>query len=279
MISFDKLKGVRRSLVAVTTVSAVVLSGGAVFAQAGSTVKADSSNTVKLNPAIKKVTFVMASEMSKDLSGPFLKNGLGSENSVSATFETFDDYKFGIAAVNTFSLAGVDKLQSDEKVKARDISFSLAKTYGSVLGTKETPVKFILNYPSSEDSQKSNLALGLGAEVKLAYEVDSHWTSTTVLKPYWGITGKADSPQRIKSALNSEMRYAHSDKASSYGFVTHKFKVNSDYKSKNQTKIADPGEKVEEPKKGIESSVVEYGAGFDYSPNSVVDLGVSLARA
>jgi hypothetical protein len=217
---------------------------------------ATSVTTAK--PATNKFGLVLGTSASQDFFSTRKVGGTGTENVISVSYKPVDDYKFAVTLVNNYTLVGSDAVQSQQKASYRDLSLSMSTTHVGVLGTESTPVKYKFNLPTSEASQTSKQAFSLGAEISLGYELTSNLAANILLVPGWNL--KNGASDEVKNQTNAELRYAHTSKLSTYGFLDHKIK--------GKTEAGMP----------LMDEIAAVGIGASYSPNKVVDLGLSVSR-
>lgn len=242
------------------TVALVLAAGMSSMAQTSTTPGQNSISVgeVKTINRLNKVGLVLASAVSSSVDDLRTKGGAGTENSVSITYKPLENYTFAATLVNNFKFVGVGEDQSKQRADYRDLSLSLTTKYGGYLGTKETPVKYKFNLPTSPDSQTSHQAFSLGAEITFEYELADKLSSTVVLNPGWNV--KNGASDEIKNQITGEVRYSHTEKLSTYGYIDHKIKA--------KTEASLP----------LLREIAEVGVGVNYSPNKIVDLGLSVSR-
>lgn len=226
---------------------------------------ATSTTTAK---AGSKIGLILAGESSNSIDAARTVGGTNTVSVVTLTYKVQDDLKLAATMVGEYAFAGRTSANAapveptgataPQGMIYRDFSLSASTTYGSFLGTEKTPVKYILNLPTSEHSRTTKQAFSVGAEIALSYDVTGKISSAVKLVPAWALkNGAADE---IKNEVYGELRYAHTSAFSSYGFVDHALKV--------KTETALP--KMKE--------LAAVGVGLSYSPNKIMDLDLAVSR-
>ncbi len=245
----------KKSFALLTTFSSVV-----VFAQTAEPTATSTTTTATVaTPApANKFGLTLVNATANNFDAARTKGGADTENSITLSYKAMENLKLGATLVNEYSFVGRGEDQNAQKANYRDLCLSATTTHGGVLGTKETPVKYKFNLPTSQASKDAKQAFSLGAEVTLGYELASNLSANVLLVPGWYLkNGAADE---LKNQTNAELRYAHTSKLSTYGFLDHKIKAITEA---NLPKLTEIG---------------AVGMGVSFSPNKIIDLDLSVAR-
>lgn len=244
----------KKTVALLATFSSVV-----VLAQTAPPTATSTTTAPAATPAVaNKFGLTLVNETSNNFDAARTKGGADTVNGITFSYKQNDDLKLGATMVSEYSFVGRGADQAAQKANYRDLSLSATTTHGGILGTEKTPVKYKFNLPTSQASKDSKQAFSVGAEISLGYELTSNLSANVLLVPGWNL--KNGASDEIKNQTNAELRYTHTSKLSSYGYVDHKIKTKTEASLPKLTEIG------------------AVGMGVSFSPNKVVDLDLSVSR-
>ncbi len=222
-----------------------------------STAAGTSTTTVETTaPTQNKFSFLYATAATNSFSKAREEGGAHTVNAMSLGYKYSDDWRFALTMTNDYMLPA--RGQEDKNATYRDVTVSAGTTYGSILGTEKTPVKYKMYLPSTQSSQDIKQAFAVGAEVSLGYDLTDKLSATALLIPLIYVRNGAD---QLRHILESEIRYSYTPAFSNFIGFQHDVKGMSSAQSLDKT--------------------AEYAAllaGVAYSPSKIIDLQVSVAR-
>lgn len=234
---------------------------GSVAGYAQTTAPAGTSTTstaAATESVLNKMTLTLANETSNSLDAARTRGGADTVNVMSLSYKAQENLKLAATLTQKYTFVGNGEDQALQRPEYFDLGLSATTTHGGILGTEKTPVKYMFNLPTSQKSRDSKQAFSLGAEVSLGYELTNNISSGVKIIPVWA--SKNGASDQLRNEIYGELRYAHTSKLSSYGFLDHKIKVKTETDNAKLNEIA------------------AAGLGVSYSPLKVVDLDLAVAR-
>lgn len=232
----------------------------AAVAQSSSTSTAAGTSTTTaeaVKPAsANKFGFLFANAMNKSIYATRKVGGADTVNVFSLSYKYSDNWKYALTMTNDYAIP--ERGAKDDKYAVyRDAIVSASTTYGSLLGTEKTPVKYSIYLPTTEASKDVKQYLVTRADITLGYDITDKLSATSIFAPMAYVR---NGPDQLRHYLWSEVRYSYTPAFSNYVYLEHDVRGMSD-KSVEKTK-----------------EVASLGVGVGYSPNKMVDLSLAVSR-
>ncbi len=217
-----------------------------------STVTAEATKPESAN----KFGFVYANAMNQSIYNTRKVGGAATVNVFSASYKYSDTWKYAFTMTNDYNIPARGEVDNKYAVY-RDAIFSGATTYGSLLGTEKTPVKYSVYLPTTTASKDVKQYLVTRADITLGYDITDKLSATSIFAPMVYVR---NGPDQLRHYLWSELRYSYTPAFSNFIYLEHDVRGMSD-------------KSVEKSKEGA-----SLGLGVGYSPNKIVDLTLAVSR-
>lgn len=256
----------------VLTFMSTTFIASAVFAQANTTTTATTSvaptsgaSTVTVVTP-KKIKGAFAHVSSKGIKGESTAVKVDTSNSLSVTYKP-EEISYGARVKAYYSLVGENQTddktgevlkQSDQKATFADLKLYATKTLGTIGASDATTLKGTLYLPTSDTSKEANQYSAIGAEYFIPFTLEKGFSTQVAFFPIYSLI-KGDD--KFFNETYAEVRYAYTDKLSTYVGVYHDF-----YGSVGDT-----------TKKSKETLAPELG--LDISFPEIVDLTFAITQS
>lgn len=217
-----------------------------------STVTAEATKSA----SAKKFGFTYVNAINQSIYNTRKVGGAATVNVFSASYKYSDNWKYAFTMTNDYNIP--KRGDVDNKYAAyRDAIFSGATTYGNLLGTEKTPVKYSVYIPTTEGSKNAKQYLVTRADITLGYDITDKLSATSIFAPMVYVR---NGPDQLRHYLWSELRYSYTPTFSNYIYLEHDVGGMSD-KSLEKSKES-----------------ASLGLGVGYSPNKIIDLSLAVSR-
>lgn len=260
----EKLNQVKVSqlMLKLPVIALSVLTHTAAMAQSSSTSTskaAAGTSTVTaetIKPKVNKFGFTYVNYTANSFAKAKTEGGADTLNIMTLTYKYSDDWKLGFAMANDYKIPGSQDKKGNYAVY-RDAGFAASTTYGSLLGTEKTPVKYTVYVPNSQRSKDAKQAFSTSAAITLGYDLTEKISATSILIPMIYVRNGAD---QLRHRYIGTLQYAFTPKFNTNIYVDHDMMALTN--------------------KSLDKSyeLLSLGVGVGYSPTETIDLGLSVSR-